>query len=49
LLSLPPGEPVNLTVAGGFLYFFYLVDGELSFSRSDGTTAGTSSFGSFGG
>ncbi len=48
-LSLPPGEPVNLTVAGGFLYFFHLVDGELSFSRSDGTTAGTSSFGSFGG
>jgi ELWxxDGT repeat protein len=47
LLSLPPGEPMDLTVAGGFLYFFSRVGDGFSFFRSDGTAAGTASFGSF--
>jgi ELWxxDGT repeat protein len=47
LLSLPPGEPMNLTTAGGFLYFFSRVGDDFSFFRSDGTTAGTTAFGSF--
>jgi ELWxxDGT repeat protein len=48
LLSLPPGEPMNLMTTGGFLYFFSRVGDGVAFFRSDGTAAGTTSFASFG-